>query len=118
MREIQREGAAFAGHTAKFDFSSQQVGQLTADGQPQTGAAVLATRASVGLLECFENNALLFRRNANACVGHFEGHYQRRPFEHRMIVRPAAGGDGNSKGDMALGCELKRVRQQILQHLQ
>ena len=46
--------------------------QFAADRQAQTGAAVFAAGAGIGLLERLEDDALLFRRDADAGVGDLE----------------------------------------------
>src|ERR1700742_5073983 len=64
QRQEQRKGAALPRDAAQLDFTAQEIRQLAADRQSQAGAAVLAAGARVGLLEGFENDALLFRRDA------------------------------------------------------
>ena len=73
LRQVEGEGAALAGRAAQLDFAAEQAGQFAADGQAQAGAAVLAAGAGVGLLEGLEDDALLFRRDADAGVGDLEG---------------------------------------------
>ena len=51
------------------DLAAEQRRQLAADGQAEAGAAVLAARAGVGLLEGLEDEPLLLRRDADAGVG-------------------------------------------------
>ena len=76
LRQIEREGAALAGRALQLDFAAEQVGQFAADGQAQTGAAELAAGARIGLLEGLEDDALLFRRNADAGIGDLEGDHR------------------------------------------
>src|SRR5262249_25125769 len=84
-RQIEGEGAACAGCAAQLDFAAKQVGKLGADGKAETGAAVLATGGSVGLLEGFEDDLLFLERNPDAAVGHFECDHSRRGAEKRML---------------------------------
>jgi len=65
-REV--ESAAPAGLTLHPDAPAQQLDQLGGDGQAQPGAAVLARRRAVGLLERPEDLAQLVRRDADAGV--------------------------------------------------
>ena len=61
-----------SGRTAQLNFTTQQAGQFAADRKPKAGAAVLAARAGVRLLERLKDDALFFGRNADARVGDFE----------------------------------------------
>ena len=56
------------------DVAAKQRRQLAADGEAESGAAVLAARAGVGLMERLEDQLLLLRRDADAGVGHGERH--------------------------------------------
>ena len=76
-----------SGRAAQLDFAAQQVGQFAADRQAQAGAAVLAAGAGIGLLEGLEDDSLLFRRDADAGVGHLERHHRSRASQDRMIAR-------------------------------
>src|SRR5205085_5610152 len=84
QRQIQRKGAARAGRTAQMDFAAQEVRQLAADRKTKPRSTVLAAGARVGLLECLENDLLLFQRDADASVRYLERHYRRRLIEHRV----------------------------------
>ena len=78
-----------AGRADQADFAAEQRRQLAADGQAQAGAAVLAARAGVGLLERLEDQLLLLRRDADAGVGDRERDRRRRARQDRVIRRPA-----------------------------
>ena len=91
LRQVEREGAALAGVAAQLDFAAEQVGQFAADGQAETGAAVLAAGARIGLLEGLEDDALFFRRDADAGIGDLEGDHRTGAGEDGMIGAPAAG---------------------------
>src|SRR5690606_32570719 len=47
-RQIQREGAALAVHAGELDLAAEQGGELAADREAETGAAVFARGAGVG----------------------------------------------------------------------
>ena len=100
-----------------MDFAAEQAGQLAADGETEAGAAVLAAGRGIGLLEGLEDDLLLLRRNADAGVGHFEGHHRRRLAQHRVSGAPAAERRGDIEPDAALSGEFEGVRQQVLEHL-
>ena len=91
--------------------------QFAADRQPETGAAVFAAGAGVGLLERLENDFLFLERDADAGVGDFEGHHTLRLAEHGMTHGPAAGHRADLELDAALVGELEGVGKQILEHL-
>ena len=55
--------------------------------------------------------------NADAGVGHLEGDDGGRVVEDRVLGAPAADGGRHVQPHAALGGELERVRQQVLQHL-
>src|SRR4029077_12691672 len=112
------EGTAAARHAAQADFAAQQVRQLAADGQSQTGAAVLAGSARIRLLESFEYDPLLLRRNADAGIADRELDHRGGLAERRMLAAPAAARDTYVRAHAAPLGELERVREQILQHLQ
>src|SRR5262249_185736 len=117
QRQIQREGAARAGRAAQLDFAAEEVGQLTADGQPQPGAAVFAAGAGIRLHEGLENDLLFLVRNTDAGIGNFESHDRRRLLEDGMLRTPAALHLGNAQAHAALRGELERVRKQVLENL-
>jgi uncharacterized protein (TIGR03032 family) len=50
------------------DFAAQQEGQLAADGEAQSGAAVFAAGRGIGLLERLEDDLLLLGRDADAGI--------------------------------------------------
>ena len=67
-----------------------EIGQLAADRQSETGAAILAAGAGIGLLEGLEDDLLLLGRDADAGVGHLERHHRGRLGECRVVRTPAA----------------------------
>src|SRR3984893_10045479 len=53
LRQVESESAAPSRSAAQLDFSTQQAGELAADGEPEAGASVLAAGAGICLLEGF-----------------------------------------------------------------
>ena len=100
-----------------MDFAAEQVRQFAADRKAEAGAAILAAGRGVGLLEGFEDDLLLFQRNADAGIGHLERHHRRSLTQHRMGRAPAARRRRHGQPDAALRGELERIGQQIFQHL-
>jgi len=78
LRQIQSEGAAFAGSAAQLNFSTEQTREFAADGQPQTRSAVFAAGAGICLLKGLEDDALLLLRNADAAIGNLKGDHRPR----------------------------------------
>ncbi len=117
LRQVKGERAALAGRAAQLNFAAQQAGQFAADGQSQSGSAVLAAGAGVCLLEGLEDDALFLRRNADAGIGDFEGDDRRGAAENRMIFAPSFRSQRYGQMHAALFGELECIRQQVLQHL-
>ena len=115
--QIENERAALVRRAAKLDFAAEQICQFAADGQSQSGSAVLSTGAGVRLLERFENDLLLFEWDADARVGDFERHYRLRLIENRVLRAPAPDRGGDVEPHAAVLGELEGVGQQILEHL-
>ena len=116
-RQVERECAADARRAAQLDFAAEQARQLAADRKPQSGAAIFAAGAGVGLLECLENDLLLLGRNADAGIGDLEGDDGLRLAENRVCRGPADRRGRNLELNAAAVGELERVGQQVLQHL-
>ncbi len=66
--EVER--AALAGFAFNPKSSAHQSRQPGRNGQAQTRASILPGRRTIGLRKGLENQPLLFRRNANPCVGY------------------------------------------------
>src|SRR6185436_189151 len=62
----QRERAAVPRLAVEVELATEESCELPADRQAETGTAVLAARAAVGLLEGFEDDLLLLGRDADA----------------------------------------------------
>src|SRR6476469_4740494 len=90
-RQIQSECAADTRRTAQLDFPAQKARQFAADCEAQPGSAVLAAGASIGLLECLENDFLFLDRNSDASVGDLESDDGLRLAENRVCRGPADG---------------------------
>ena len=89
QRQVEGERAALPCTLVRLDFAPQQHRQLAADRQAETGAAILARGAGVGLLECLEDQPLLLGRDADSGVLDGERDDLLRLAQHRMIDAPA-----------------------------
>jgi hypothetical protein len=83
--------------------------KLAADGQTQARAAVFSGGARVGLLEGFENDLLLFRRDADAGIGHGERDHRGHLAQDGVIGAPARFGQAHLQSHTAVRGELERV---------
>ncbi len=117
-RQVERERAAGARHARQLQLAAEQVRELAADRQTEAGAAVLARSAGVGLLERFEDDPLLLRRDADAGVRDGELHHRHCLLECRVIRAPAALRQPDVQPHAAVRSELEGVRQQVLENLQ
>jgi hypothetical protein len=117
QRQVERERAALARHARELDLAAEQCRQLAADGEAEPGATVLARRAGIGLLERLEDQALLLRRHTDAGVLDGERHHRGGVAQHRVIHRPAVGGQADAQFHVTLRRELHGVREQVLQDL-
>ena len=117
QRQVEGEGAALSVHAGEADFAAEEHGQFAADRQAETGAAVLARGAGVGLLERLEDQPLLLRRHADAGVFDGERDDLLGIAEHGVIRAPAVRGQGDADVDMALSGELDGVGEQVLEDL-
>src|SRR5262245_44208726 len=93
LRQEEHERAAKADFTGQRDLAAQQPRDLAADGEPEPRPAVLAAGRAVRLLKRFEDDAVLFARDADARVADAEGDHARRLVEGLGVAAPAAGGD-------------------------
>ena len=100
-----------------MDFATEQTGQLTADRQSESRAAILTAGTCVGLLECFEDDALFFRWNADAGVLDLESNDGWCCTKNGMVVAPTALGQEHGQPHAALFGEFKCVGKQILEDL-
>ena len=116
-RQIQRECAALTWHADEADLAAKERRELAADGEAKTGSAVLTAGAGVRLLERFEDQALLFRSDANAGVRDLDRHRGGGEAKNRMVGRPPAGHLLHAHLDLTLRGELERVREQVLENL-
>src|SRR6185312_1698877 len=87
--QVQREARALAGGALQVNLAAEQACEFTADGKAKSRAAVFAAGAGIRLLECLEDQLLLFERNADAGVGDFEGDHGRRRVQYRVVAAPA-----------------------------
>src|ERR1700679_4014288 len=117
LRKIEGEGAAFARRAPQLNFAAKQARQLTADGQPQAGTAILSTGACVRLLASFEDNPLLLGRNSDAGIRYLEGDDRSRSSENLVGRSPATCDRRDRESYAALFGKFEGVRKQILQYL-
>src|SRR4029079_2633918 len=99
------------------DLAAEQARQLAADRQSQPGPAVLAVGAAVSLLECLEDDLLLFRRDADAGIADRERDDVGSTVQVLVVRAPTALDRLDAQRHMAFVRELEGVRQQGLQHL-
>ncbi|EPH46818.1 putative Hybrid signal transduction histidine kinase J [Streptomyces aurantiacus JA 4570] len=126
QRQIQREGGAAARLARRVDLAAEQPRDLPADRQAEAGAAVLAARGAVGLLERLEDHPHLAGGDADAGVGHGErdqvgvGVPQRTGLQELLPdgVGHVVAGEPDDQFDRSGVGELHRVGQQVAQHLQ
>ena len=85
-----------------MNFAAQQMRQFAADGEPKTGAAILAAGRSIGLLEGFKDDLLLLERNTDTGIRYFERHHLARFVERLAVGIPAAGRRMHIEPDAAL----------------
>ncbi|GAA3067988.1 hypothetical protein GCM10020254_09650 [Streptomyces goshikiensis] len=71
--QVEGEGAALARCALRGDGPAEELGDLTADGEPEAGAAVLAAGGAVGLLEGAEDGFQLLLGDADSRVPYPEG---------------------------------------------
>ena len=90
------------------DLTAHQFGQLPRNGEAETGAAELARRRTVGLLETLEEAAALLRINADPAIDHREMQQQ---------IAFAFLHDADVDGDLALLGEFDGIVGVIDQHL-
>ena len=75
LGDVEDESAALTRRASELDFTAEQVGQLATDREAQSGSAIAAACAGVGLLESLEDDFLLAGINADAGVAHGKGHH-------------------------------------------
>jgi hypothetical protein len=98
------------------DLAAEQVGDLAADRQPETGASVAPARRPVGLLERLEDDAQLLLADADAGVDDGEADDVVAPLQPG-VEEVRGGGALHHQPHLALLGELHRVRDQVAQHL-
>src|SRR5687767_3362320 len=89
FRQIECKATALINVADKPDLSAQQCRELSADGQPKTGAAIAAAGSSIGLVEGLENDSLLVGRDADTRVTDLKRDHSRAFFENRVFCAPA-----------------------------
>ena len=104
------KGAAGAERAFHPHVPAHQRGQLPADGQPQSGSAILAGIGAVGLFKRVENLTHLVRRNPDAGIGDTE---MQSKGTICSILRSRYDLDGHT----APGGELDGIAHQVEQNL-
>ena len=72
------------------NLAAEESRDLAADRQAESGAAVFAARAAIGLLERLEDGVLLVGRNADAAVADRKGEHGIGAIERSVLHAPAA----------------------------
>src|SRR5215471_1556467 len=111
QRQKERERAALTGSTFELNLPTEKACQFAADRESESGAAVLAARTGICLLEGLEDDALLIRRDSNAGVGYFECDHGSGVAQNRMIFTPPSLGNRDRETYRTLLSELKGVRE-------
>src|SRR5213593_2253191 len=117
LRKEQSKSAALCRFTDHSNFSGQEARQLAADGKTQSGAAVFPGRATFGLLECFEDDALLFPGDADTRIRHRECKDSIRPVQGQIAAVPTCVCPAYVQADLTLFRELECIGQKILENL-
>ena len=99
------------------NLTTKQTGNLAADREPQTGAAVFAAGGSVRLLEGFEDDSLLLSGNADARIADREGNHFTGPVQRFEMIGFIRRRRSDRENDLALFGKLKRIRKQVHEYL-
>ena len=104
--QAQRERGPLSQFALKVQVAAEKLGEPSADGQSQPGAALLLA-AGIGLVKCAEQFLLIFRGNARSRVGNLDA--------QRAIVRIDLGLLRSYVGqsDKTTVGELDRIAQQV-----
>ena len=114
--QVQGKCAALADPALYADFSAQGMRKLSADRESQSGPAIVAAGAPVGLLESLEYDLLLVGFDTDAGVGDGKS-YRSRSARERCALGIGGLGAGYSEGDRTAFGELERIVQQVAQYL-
>src|ERR1700694_3321323 len=115
--QVHGECAAHARLTFELDLTPEQPRELSADGKPEAGTAVLSAGRTVTLRKGFENRVLLLGWNADAGVDDTERNDLLSPTQHLVACAPPGGGDLGDELHSALLCELERIAEQVVEDL-
>src|SRR5215204_1102204 len=85
LRKVHRERAAESRTARQVDLAAKESRDLTANGESQTGSAVLARSGAIGLTERFPNDLLLVFRNSNSRIVYFERDHMTRVVEDIVV---------------------------------
>ena len=106
-RHPHGEPGPLASVTLRADGPAHELAEPLGDGQPQTGATMLARRRAVNLHEGFKHPRQLVAAHADSGIAH--GKLDPILFVSRNALR--------SQGDGATLCELAGVREKVEEHL-
>jgi hypothetical protein len=109
-REVECERAPGARDAHDADLPAEQAGNLATDRQPEPGPSVAAARRAVGLLEGFENDALLFFGDPDARVRHAERDDGVGLVQDLVAAAPAVARELHFHRDVTVLGELEGVR--------
>src|SRR6266404_3224773 len=117
-----RAGAGWANVWGRYSVKvlprpAEQAGDLATDGEAQSGAAVLAARAAVRLLERLEDDLLLLERDADAGIGDREGEDRLRLAQVLAVASRLGAHRPDLEGYAAPPRELEGVGEEILDDL-
>src|SRR5208283_3879217 len=102
---------------AEPNLTAEQAREFAADGESETGAAVLAAHAAVGLLERLENDLLLVGRNTDSGIADRERQHARRPIQVVIVRAPSAVNRLEAQRHLPALGELECVGEQIFDDL-
>src|SRR5262249_46922936 len=117
LRQVERERRAAPERRAHVDLAAEQARDLAADREAEAGPAVLPAGGAVGLLERFEDQLLLGRRDADAGVDDGERDHAPGALQHRVLEVDRLRREPEAQLDVPIAGELERVREEVLEHL-
>src|SRR5205823_5653907 len=100
-----------------LDLSAEEPGDLSADGEPEAGAAILPAGGAVRLLEGLEDELLFVLGDADSGVDHREPDHLGRAIQRVLFEFVIRGRTADSKLHATALGELEGVRQEILDDL-
>src|SRR5579864_5879413 len=114
QKEGERAPAPWSARNAEF--AAEEARDIAADRQAETRSAVSSTGRTVGLLKGFEDELLLFGRNADSGVGDVERHVALRDARGFAVGGRAILQHPNSQRDGPTIGEFEGIRKQVFQN--